>query len=151
MKETSNIPRYTTDISTGSISNLTAIIYGLRFRFVPPRCVIRWGRGPREGGGIARFRFRSTDREDPGVNGAFPPSGVAVTGACGPPPMSPPRVRRARSLTSSLARAGEKRPRSSSRGHTSAPRFLSLTAALRNVRRAIRGRAGVTGCERLPD
>lgn len=92
------------------------------------------GRGREEGSPVSVFGAQIEKIQE--SMGPSPPSGVAVTGACGPPPMSPPRVRRARSLTPSLARAGEKRPRSSSRGHTSAPRFLSLTAALRNVRRA---------------
>lgn len=107
----SNIPRHTTDISTGSISNLTAIIYDLRFRFVPPRCVIRWGRRAKGRRGIARFRFRSTGREDPGDNGASPP-GVAMTGACGPPPMNPsgPRVRFSRAFTRSHTCGGGRGP-----------------------------------------
>jgi len=132
----------------GFISNLTAIIYDLRFRFVPPRCVIRWGGGPREGRGIARFRFRSAGREDdPGVNGALP-RGVAATGACGPPPMNPsgPRVRFSRWNTRVRACGREEAGILFARAHLGS-RFLSL----RNVRRTIRGWTDVTGYERLPD
>lgn len=45
------------------------------------------GRGREEGSPVSVFG--DTDREDPGVQRGLLPSGVAVTGACGPPPMSP--------------------------------------------------------------
>jgi len=83
------------------------------------------GGGPRGGEGIARFRFRSTGREDPGDNGASPP-GVAMTGACGPPPMNPsgPRVRFSRAFTHVQER---KRPRGPLRAGTprQQPLFIS--------------------------
>lgn len=125
------------DMTDISINNWTTIIYDLRFRFVPPRCVIRWRGGLREGRGIVRFRFRSTSREDPGDNlESASPRGDRCVWHPPPlplPPLMNPTGPRACGRDRGWLREREREERvfspAGAGGHLGSSRDLSLTAA----------------------
>jgi len=129
-----------------SISNLTAIIYGLRFRFVPPRCVIRWGvgesRGREEGSPVSVFGAQVEKMIQESTEPS--PQGGRAGDRCGPPLMNPsgPRIRffsrRAHTRTRVRKRTEKRAVFLFTRAHTSAAAFYLYCCSLRDVKSAIR-------------